>query len=390
MIARYDFIVIGGGIAGVSAAYELAAHGSVCLLEQERQLAYHTTGRSAAISMESYGNQQIRSLTCASRRFFENPPEGLAEHPLWAPRGALIVAQAARVDKLKARFNAVLQQVPTAELLDDKQVQERVPYLAEGAWSAGIYEPSAFDLDVHGIHGAYLSGLRARGGVVKRETEVLRGEHRDGHWRLHTRDGQSLQAAIVVNAAGAWADEIAERCGVPKVGVRPLRRTVLAVDPQCDVHHTPYLGTVDEDIFIKPEAGRLIVSPCDESPSLPCDALPEELDLAITMDRLQTTTRLRPRSIINKWAGLRTFVADRSPVLGQDPQQESFIWLAALGGYGIQAAPAIARLCSHAALGIAMPADLAALQLNYQHFSPARCRDEKFSSLAIKQVADLH
>ncbi len=390
MTARYDFIVVGGGIAGVSAAYELAAHGSVCLLEQEQQLAYHTTGRSAAISMESYGNQQIRSLTCASRGFFENPPEGLAEHPLWSPRGALIVAQAARVDKLAARYTAVLGQVPTAKFLDDKQVLELVPYLAEGAWSAGIYEPSAFDLDVHGIHGAYLGGLRARGGVVKREAEVLRGEHRNGHWTLHTADGQRLEAAIVVNAAGAWADEFAQRCGVSKVGVRPLRRTVLAVDPQCDVHHTPYLGTVDEDIFIKPEAGRLIVSPCDENPSLPCDALPDELDLAITMDRLQSTTRLRPRSIINKWAGLRTFVADRSPVLGQDPQHESFIWLAALGGYGIQAAPAIARLCSHAALGIAMPADLAALQLNYQHFSPARCRDEAFSSLAVKQVADLH
>ncbi|EJM09933.1 glycine/D-amino acid oxidase, deaminating [Pseudomonas sp. GM18] len=390
MTDRYDFIVVGGGIAGVSAAYELAAHGSVCLLEREQQLAYHTTGRSAAISMESYGNQQIRSLTCASRSFFENPPKGLAEHPLWAPRGALIVAQAARVDKLAARFTAVLGQVPTAQFLDEKQVLELVPYLAEGAWSAGIFEPSAFDLDVHGLHSAYLGGLRARGGVVKREAEVQRGQYRAGHWTLHTQDGQHLEAAIVVNAAGAWADEFAERCGLPKVGVRPLRRTVLAVDPQCDVHRTPYLGTVDEDIFIKPEAGRLIVSPCDESPSLPCDALPDELDLAITMDRLQSTTRLRPRSIINKWAGLRTFVADRSPVLGQDPLQECFIWLAALGGYGIQAAPAIARLCSHAALGSAMPSDLAALHLNYQHFSPARCRDEEFSALAVRQVADLH
>ncbi|UOK40057.1 FAD-binding oxidoreductase [Pseudomonas palleroniana] len=390
MSACYDFIVVGGGIAGVSAAYELAAHGSVCLLEREQQLAYHTTGRSAAISMESYGNQQIRSLTCASRRFFESPPEGLAEHPLWSPRGALIVAQATRVEALTARLRAVLEQVPSARLLDDKQVLELAPYLAEGVWSAGIYEPSAFDLDVHGIHGAYLGGFRARGGVIKREAEVVRGEHRNGHWALHTADGQRLEAAVVVNAAGAWADELAERCGMEKVGVRPLRRTVLAVDPHCDVHHTPYLGTIDEDIFIKPEAGRLIVSPCDESPSLPCDALPEELDLAITMDRLQSTTRLRPRSIINKWAGLRTFVADRSPVLGQDPQQESFIWLAALGGYGIQAAPAIARLCSHAALGIAMPADLAALKLNYQHFSPSRCRDEDFSGLAVTQVADLH
>ncbi|WP_028634356.1 NAD(P)/FAD-dependent oxidoreductase [Pseudomonas parafulva] len=390
MSGSYDFIVVGGGIAGVSVAYELAAHGSVCLLEQEQQLAYHTTGRSAAISMESYGNQQIRSLTCASRAFFENPPEGLAEHPLWAPRGALIVAQASREDKLRARFKAVSAQVPSACYLDAKQVLEHVPYLAEGAWAAGIYEPSAFDLDVHAIHGAYLGGLRKRGGVVKRACEVLRGEWQPGHWTLLTQDGQRLQAAIVVNAAGAWADELAERCSVSRVGVWPLRRTVLAVDPQCDVHGTPYLGTVDEDIFIKPEAGRLIVSPCDEDPSPPCDALPDELGLAITMDRLQTVTRLRPRAIINKWARLRTFVADRSPVLGQDPQHENFIWLAALGGYGIQAAPAIARLCAHAALGVAVPQDLAALQLNYLLFSPARCRDTAFASLAVKKVADLH
>ena len=175
MIARYDFIVVGGGIAGVSVAYELAAHGSVCLLEQEPQLAYHTTGRSAAISMQSYGNQQIRSLTCASREFFENPPQGLAEHPLWSPRGALIVAQQARTDKLVARFTAVLEQVPSAMLLDDRQVLELVPYLAEGAWSSGIYEPGAFDLDVHGIHGTYLGGLRARDSVIKREARRLRG-----------------------------------------------------------------------------------------------------------------------------------------------------------------------------------------------------------------------
>nr|WP_272972271.1 FAD-dependent oxidoreductase [Pseudomonas sp. SWRI179] len=225
MTARYDFIVVGGGIAGVSVAYELAAHGSVCLLEQEQQLAYHTTGRSAAISMESYGNQQIRSLTCASRRFFENPPEGLAEHPLWAPRGALIVAQAARVEKLKARFSAVLGQVPTAELLDDKQVQELVPYLAEGTWSAGIYEPSAFDLDVHGIHGAYLSGLRARGGVVKRETEVLRGEYPTGIGACTSGTASSCKAPswstppvpgpMSSPSAAACPRSVSDHCGAP-------------------------------------------------------------------------------------------------------------------------------------------------------------------------------
>lgn len=385
----YDFIVVGGGIAGVSVAYELAAHGNVCLLEREHQLAYHTTGRSAAISMESYGNQWIRSLTCASRGFFEQPPEGLAEHPLWAPRGALIVAGGNREAQLLKRFDAVRRHVPTARLLDAKQVLELVPYLAEGRWSAGIYEASAYDLDVHGIHGAYVTGLRERGALVVREVEVMAGEYRDGGWLLRTGDGQTLRAPTVINAAGAWADEVAVRCGVAKVGVKALRRTVLAIDPHCDVRNTPYLGTVDEDIFIKPEAGRLIVSPCDETLCDPCDVQPDELDLAITMDRLETVTRLRPRAIVNKWAGLRTFVADRSPVLGVDARQQGFIWLAAVGGYGIQAAPAIARICCHAATSQAMPADLVALGLSYEQFAAERCRLDEFSSREVMQVAEL-
>jgi len=386
----FDFIVVGGGIAGVSAAYELAAHGSVCLLEREHQLAFHTTGRSAAISMESYGNQQIRALTCASRAFYETPPEGLAEHPLWAPRGALIVASQDREAQLRSRYDVVQQQVPQARLLDAREVLELVPYLAEGRWHAGIYEASAFDLDVHGIHAGYLAGMRQRAAVVRREAEVVEAVRSQGQWRLRSRDGDVLQAPVVVNAAGAWADELAALCGVPTVGVRALRRTVLAVDPHCDVHHTPYLGTLDEDIFIKPEAGRLIVSPCDETPSVPCDAQPEELDLAITMDRLESTTRLRPRAIVNKWAGLRTFVADRSPVLGSDDQAPGFVWLAAVGGYGIQAAPAIARLCAAAAMGHAMPVDLQGLGLKYEHFAPARCRDGEFLKRQVTRVAHLH
>lgn len=390
MSQSFDFVVIGGGIAGVSVAYQLAEHGRVCLLERERQLAYHTTGRSAAISMESYGNQHIRALTCASRGFFEAPPAGLASTPLWSPRGALIVATHEREAQLRHRFEAVRQHVPDARWADAEQVMALAPYLAPGRWSAGLHEPGAFDLDVHAIHGAYLTGLRQRGGEVRRDCELFGAQHRDGVWRLLCGDGSTLHARLIVNAAGSWADTCAERCEVPAIGLQALRRTVLVVDPHCEVHNTPYLGTLDEDIFIKPEAGRLIVSPCDETPSAPCDAQPEELDLAITLDRLEQATQLRPKRIVNRWAGLRNFVADRTPVVGADPRQPAFVWLAALGGYGIQTAPALSRLCCHSALGLPMPADLAERGLDYAPFSPERCRSATFATRRVTEVAQLH
>ncbi|MFF7710989.1 FAD-dependent oxidoreductase [Pseudomonas sp. NPDC007930] len=389
MSATYDFVVIGGGIGGVAAAYELSQHGRVCLLERENVLAYHTTGRSAAISMESYGNRHIRALTCASRAFFEQPPAGLSEVPLCSPRGALIVATAEREAQLRQRFAVVAEQVPSARLLDRQQVLACAPYLAAQRWAAGIHEPSAFDLDVHAIHATFLAGLRRNGGEVRRNQELLAGRRSAGSWQLTTSEG-ALRAAVVVNAAGSWADECARRCDVPGIGMQALRRTVLSVDPGCDVQHTPYLGTLDEDIFIKPEGGRLIVSPCDETPSAPCDAAPEELDLAITMERLEQATALRPTRILNRWAGLRNFVADRTPVLGSDPQAEGFIWFAALGGYGIQTAPAAARLCSAAARGAQVPGDLQLTGLQLATFSPQRCREGQLSTQPLKPVAQLH
>ncbi|MCI1009950.1 MAG: FAD-dependent oxidoreductase [Pseudomonas sp. PGPPP4] len=388
MSAAFDFVVVGGGIGGVAVAYELSQHGRVCLLERENVLAYHTTGRSAAISMESYGNRHIRALTCASRAFFEQPTAGLTNVPLCSPRGALIVATEAREAQLRQRFAAVVEQVPSVRLLDRQQVLKLAPYLSAQRWAAGIYEPSAFDLDVHAIHAAFLMGLRRNGGEVRRNAELLAGKRLDGQWQL-TITGGVLHAGVVINAAGSWADECASRCGVPGIRMQALRRTVLTVEASCELQHTPYLGTLDEDIFIKPEAGRLIVSPCDETPSEPCDAAPDEFDLAVTMERLEQATVLRPKRIVNRWAGLRNFVADRTPVLGTDPEAEGFVWFAALGGYGIQTAPAAAQLCSALARQAALPPALVAAGLSPLPFSPARCRDGQLPTQSLKPVAQL-
>jgi D-arginine dehydrogenase len=380
-----DFLVVGGGIAGVAVASELALHGSVLVLERERSLAYHTTGRSAAISMESYGNALIRQLTCASRGFFENPPPELTSEALSSPRGALILGDEEHWDKLQARYGAVKQHVPSACWVDRREIAAMVPFL-EQKWVAGIHEPSAFDLDVHAIHSAFLRATRLRGGLVRTEAEILAADRQGGAWHVRLADGALVSAGTIVNAAGAWADVVAQRCGATPLGIKPLLRTVVVVDPECEVSRCPYIGTVDEQLFIKPDVGRLMVSPCDETPSDPCDALPEELGVAIAMDRLESATTLRPKRILNRWAGLRVFVPDRTPLLGADPADDSFIWCAALGGYGIQTAPAMARLCAALAIGAAPPADLAGIQA--ADLAPGRVPG--MANKHVTAVAELH
>ena len=384
MKQSFDFLVVGGGIAGVAAASELARHGSVLVLERERSLAYHTTGRSAAISMESYGNALIRELTCASRAFFENPPPELTGDALSSPRGALILGDEAHWDQLRARYGVVRQHVPSARWVERGEIAAMAPFMDQ-QWIAGIYEPSAFDLDVHAIHGAFLRGARLRGGLVRTDAEIVAAERRGAAWNVRLADGALISAGTIVNAAGAWADVLAARCGATPLGIQPLLRTVVVVDPECDVVRCPYIGTVDEQLFIKPDVGRLMVSPCDETPSEPCDALPDELGVAIAMDRLEKATTLRPRRVLNRWAGLRVFVPDRTPLLGADPAADGFIWCAALGGYGIQTAPAMARVCAALATGAALPADLAGIER--ADLAPGRVRG--MASQAVTAVAEL-
>ena len=385
----YDFVVVGGGICGVAAAFELAECGTVALVEREQQLAYHTTGRSAAISMESYGNAVIRKLTTWSTEFFKGCETGFFENAVWSRRGALILSNAANHSNLQRRIDAVRPLVPSVEKLDEAGILELAPYLLPDHWVMGLYEPDAFDLDVHAIHSAYVKGLRERAGTIFRNCELVAARRKNHAWDVTLSDGVRLSAGVLVNAAGAWADVVAERASVATCGIRPLRRTVLLIDPGTSLKETPYIGTVDEDIFIKPEATGLMVSPCDETLSAPCDAAPEEIDIAIAMDRFLTFTSFQRPAIRQKWAGLRTFVPDRTPIVGADMNEPSFVWSAAVGGYGIQAGPAIARLCAAAALGLALPQDICGNDIRASALSPDRFRSASSLDTNISAVAEL-
>lgn len=382
-----DFLVIGGGISGVSTASELTSYGSVVLLERESTLAYHTTGRSAATLMESYGNELIRKLTCSSRDTFQYPPEDRDSQPLSTNLGALIVGDDARESLLRSRFQVVKRQVPSAILLDARQIREVAPLLAAGRWIGGIYEPNALHLDVPAIHKSYTRALLRKGGTIRENAEVVSASHAGAAWTVRLRNGDALQAGIIVNAAGAWADETAAACGSRPIGLQALRRTVAIVECDQDMAFKPYVGTIDEQIFFKPDARGLLVSPADETPDHPRDAVPEEADIALLMQRLESATTLRRPAILHRWAGLRVFVPDRSPVIGYDPQAEGFFWCAALGGYGIQIAPTMGRLCARMITRSALSHDLADIPLD--EIAPERFSRGTHAMSALAAVAEL-
>ncbi|MEM5493036.1 FAD-binding oxidoreductase [Hoeflea sp. AS16] len=369
---HYDIIVIGAGMAGASVAAELAGTGRVALLERENHPGYHTTGRSAALYTQAYGPPVIRALSRASHTFFlgqgpGNPPAGLLRS-----RGALFVARADQADKLDAMRSALgsVVEPQTAE-----QLRTRSPLLRDGYASAGLFDNSAADIEVHGLHQHYLRHFRAEGGSLITKAEVTGLNRIGADWQVETPD-QILHAPIVVNAAGAWADVIAGMAGVATKGLRPLRRTALLVDPPAGIvpDAWPMVVDVEEQFYLKPDAGKLLISPADETLSEPCDAQPEELDIAICVDRIQTAFDLQIRRIDHKWAGLRSFLPDGDPVAGYAPDAPGFFWLAGQGGYGIQSAPAMARSAAALVRGNDLPGDVADLGVTAAALSPARLR----------------
>lgn len=370
------FLVVGGGIAAASLAYWLAPHARVIVLERESQPGYHSTGRSAALYMESYGTPQVRALTLASRAFLENPPEGFAEHPLLSPRGALMLASPGQEAALDAHWEVLSAMTPNARRLDGTEACAMIPVLRPEQVAGAVYESDASDMDVHAIHQGYLQGLRRAGGRLVCDAEVTALHRKDGLWRVQA-GGETYEAPVVINAAGAWADTVAQLAGVPTLGLQPRRRSALvfAPPPGLQIAAWPMAIGVDETWYFKPDAGMLLASPANADPVEPQDIQPEELDIALAIHRIEEMTTLTIRRPVRTWAGLRSFVADGDLVGGFDPDVPGFFWVAAQGGYGIQTSAAMGEACAALARGLPLPQRIAGFGLTAAMLSPARLRE---------------
>jgi D-arginine dehydrogenase len=375
-MADFDFLIIGSGIAGASAAAMLAGRARVGLFERESVHGYHTTGRSAALWSALYGNDPIRALTVGSRAFYNVPPPGFAEHPLLSPRGCLYFAepdQLGRLDEIAAGASSL--GIETRRLGVEAAVA-LCPVLVRDRLAGALLEPDAMDIDVNALHQGFLRQCRAAGGDVRTDADVVGLDRSGDGWSVRLAGGESVRARVVIDAAGAWADRVAQMAGVAPVGLTPLKRTAFLLDePEgLSARAWPAAIEADEAFYFKPESGKILVSPCDETPSPPLDAWPEDLTIAECVERLQERANIPVRRIVRSWAGLRSFVADRTPVIGYEPTAEGFFWLAGQGGYGVQTAPAAGRTAAALALGEDLPDDVSDLGLRAAQLSPERFR----------------
>lgn len=370
----FDVIIIGAGIAGASLAARLSPDLSVGIFEMESQPGYHSTGRSAAIFSETYGSPAVRALSRATGPFLTNPPAGFSDTPLLRTCGVLMIARPDQMDALDA-FAAQDDIAQSTQRLSGAQALELLPILAPGYVAGAVFEPAAAEVEVHALHHGFLKQVRARGGVITTNARVTGMTREPGDWIVETTQGP-VRGTIIVNAAGAWADRVAEIAGARAAGIQPKRRTAMVIDspPGVDIDAWPMTIDVDEKFYLKPDAGRILISPADESPSEPCDAQPDEFDIAVAVDRVEKATTLQIKRIVSKWAGLRCFAPDRNPVIGFDPDVEGFFWLAGQGGYGIQTSAGIADLASELLVGRPAPTRLIDFGLNVDDLSPHRFR----------------
>jgi D-arginine dehydrogenase len=355
-----DVIVIGAGIAGTSVAYFMSPHTRVRVLEREPYPGVHATGRSAALFSETYGPPQVRALTRASRAFFEHPPQGFVENPILTPRGSLIVGPNAQAAEIEGLYDAIYPLMPSVRLQTSNEIRATVPVLEPRFAGLGLWEPEAADIDVHGLHQGFIRGLRSRGGDLVCNADIRAIERVQVRWHVDTGT-QLFRAPLLINAAGAWADEVAVQAGVAPIGIEPRRRSAFLFAPPAGVAtaHWPFVVAADESFYFKPDAGMLLGSPANADPVRPHDVQPEDMDIALAIQRIEDATSMRIDRPTRTWAGLRSFVADGDLVGGFAPDASGFFWVAALGGYGIQASAAMGEACANLALGRALPAHIA-------------------------------
>ena len=372
----FDYAVVGAGIAGASAAYRLSRQGAdVVVLEQEAQPGYHSTGRSAAMFIETYGSKQIRALTRASREFLLSPPDGFCEQPILAPRGVLYAGTDGQEELLEAACAAYQAQGLEFKRLDGSQACELVPCLVAERTTGAIHDPVACEIDVDTLHQGFLRGMRQYGTVLTCAAELQSARRRAGCWSLQTSSA-TLRARTIVDAAGAWADPVAELCGADSLGIQPLRRSAFLFSGPEDVDCScwPMVIAADESYYFKPEAGTLLGSPANADPVPPQDVVAEELDVATGIYHIEQATTMRIHRPSHVWAGLRSFAPDHELVIGWDDKVEGFFWLAGQGGYGIQTAAGASELAATLLLDKALPRSLRAFDVDIDVVDPARLR----------------
>ena len=340
----YDFLVIGGGISGAAAAYELAVHGRVLLLEAESTTGYHSTSRSAALFTRNYGGPVVREVNAASAGFFRTPPDGFCEASLLTPRGCLTVAPSGH----EAELDALLAMSEPGEevcLIDPMDACEMVPFLRPERIDRAVYEANVADIDVAALHQSYLKGAKLRGAVIMTKQPVMALSRRTDVWSVQTAN-DNFSAVTIVNAAGAWADQIGEMAGARPTGLVPKRRTGIIINAPAGLTTAtlPAIDFAESGAYMKPEGSQLMASPGDATPTDPHDVWPDDMEIAVLADWIERETTLKVTKIEHSWAGLRSFVADEIPVVGFDGEVSDFFWLAGLGGYGIMMAPALATL----------------------------------------------
>lgn len=365
-------VVIGGGMAGMSCAAELAQHCDVTVLEAEDAPGYHSSGRSAAAYIEPYVNGTIFTLTSSSRAFFENPPAGFADAPLVTPRADVMIARASKshlVDAYLQRWRAFC---PGLVEVSAAGVRDAVPILRSETVARAVSDPNVMDIDAHGLLNGFRRVLKARGGTLAVRSRVESLGRVNGGWQL-AAGGRQYSCDTVVNASGAWGDQVAELAGVARVGLVPKRRTAVLIRcGSADVARWPMVHEIESEFYFKPDAGRLLLSPADQTPSEPCDAQPEELDVAVAIERFEGATTVAVERIEHRWAGLRSFLPDSLPVVGFDADAPGFFWLVGQGGFGIQTSPTMGRMSAALIRGEGVPSDLREKGIAAELFAPRR------------------
>jgi len=359
---NWDILIVGGGIAGASLGAALAARRRTLIIEAEEHCGYHATGRSAAFFLESYGGPVVARLAAASRDFLAAPPDEFAEKGFLHPRGALHLS--------RQQWPEVPSGV-NAHRVDRQELEQRIPGI-KSDWVRALFEPSCADIDVAALHSAYLREFRRNAGTVMTGAHLLAGRKEEDHWIISLADGSEVRASTLVNAGGAWADRVAQSCGVSRLGIAPKRRTMVQLRVgRSGLRDLPLINDADGSFYFKGESDRSIwLSPHDEIDCEPCDAVPEELDIATAIDRFESVVDWPVERLERSWAGLRTFAPDRLPVYGFDRDADEFFWCAGQGGFGIQTAPAAAKLAAAVLLGEEPPRQIA--HLDPASFSPLR------------------